>query len=250
MLAVHLFGAEVTQLVVYVALRRNIRVAWELCVYDTRVVRGWQGELEWSDTAERRQKGASLMSTTTPRLQRPNTNDRDGWCAYWQALDQPWRAEPEIDTNRQKYLEGCLAIVPDSAQQRCPFKDVVLSRADVEWLLSTCGKEKKPVDLRASLLQEGNFSGLPLEGASLIWAHLEGADLSGAHLEGADLSGAFFTGATDLSGIVLGNQQVGFASLAGVRWGEVDLSVVDWTQVNVLGGQSAASGGLAGTRAK
>ncbi len=219
MLAVHLFGAEVTQLVVYVALRRNIRVAWELCVYDTRVVRGWQGELEWSDTAERRQKGASLMSTTTPRLQRPNTNDRDGWCAYWQALDQPWRAEPEIDTNRQKYLEGCLAIVPDSAQQRCPFKDVVLSRADVEWLLSTCGKEKKPVDLRASLLQEGNFSGLPLEGA----------DLSGAHLEGADLSGAFFTGATDLSGIVLGNQQV----------------VSDSSE-----GQSAASGGLAGTRAK
>src|SRR5207302_7854378 len=37
-----------------------------------------------------------------------------------------------------------------------------------------------------------------------------------------------------------GNKQVGIASLAGVRWGDVDLSLVDWTQVNVLGDEQQA----------
>jgi uncharacterized protein YjbI with pentapeptide repeats len=242
------------------------------------VVTRWQDELEWSDTAERGQKGASLMSTTTTPPQRPNANNPDAWCAYWKALDQSWRTEPEIDANRQIYLMECLTIVPDPRQGRYPFKNVALSRADVEWLLAT--HIENSVNLWVSNLQKVDLSGLPLEravligahleranlfeahleGASLIWAHLERADLIAAHLEradlrnahlegatlfeshleGADLRGAFFTSATDLTGIVPGNTQVGFASLAGVRWGEVDLSVVDWTQVNVLGDEQQA----------
>jgi uncharacterized protein YjbI with pentapeptide repeats len=258
------------------------------------------------------------MSTTTTPPQRPNANNPDAWCAYWKALDQSWRTEPEIDANRQIYLMECLTIVPDPRQGRYPFKNVALSRADVEWLLAT--HIENSVNLWVSNLQKVDLSGLPLEravligahleranlfeahleGASLIWAHLERADLIAAHLEGAnltdahleradltgahleganlrnahleradliaahleradlrnahlegatlfeshlegaDLRGAFFTSATDLTGIVPGNTQVGFASLAGVRWGEVDLSVVDWTQVNVLGDEQQA----------
>ena len=180
------------------------------------------------------------MSTTTTPPQRPNTNNPDAWRTYWKAQDQPWRTEPEIDGSRQKYLKECLALVPDPQQGRYPFKDVTLSRADVEWLLAIRGDEWRPIDLRASVLQVVNLSGLPLARDNFSEAHLEGANLSGAHLEGADLSDAFFTGTTNLRGIVFGNKQVGFVSLAGVHWGEVDLSVVDWTHVNVLGDEQQA----------
>jgi uncharacterized protein YjbI with pentapeptide repeats len=351
------------------------------------------------------------MHTSTTPPQRPNANDRYGWSAYWKALDQPWRTEPEIDADRQNYLKKCLAIVPDPIEEQYPFKDIVLSRADVEWLLATRGDESKPINLRACILQKVSLSGLPLEGANLIdahledaylygvhleganlsgvrlemarldnahleganlsgvrpettllrkapprWAnlsgvrpetafigeeahlegaqlieahlegarlvgahleeaylqrahlegaelalvhlegatlweahlegaflvqahlegaklnmvyleganlaaaHLEGAELDGAHLEkaylfqthleganlrethleGANLHGAFFSGATNLDGIVLGNKQAGFASLAGVRWNEVDLSEVDWTSVSMLGDEQLA----------
>jgi hypothetical protein len=200
------------------------------------------------------------MSTTTTPPQRPNANNPDAWRTYWKSLDQSWRTEPEIDANRQKYLKECLTIVPDYKQGRYPFKDVALSRADVEWLLATHRDERGSVDLRASDLREVNLSGLVLrraelrrahleraelrrahlEGAYLRRAHLEGAYLRRAHLEGASLADAFLTSATDLWEIVLGNKQVGFVSLAGVHWGEVDLSVVDWTQVNVLGDEQQA----------
>ena len=38
-------------------------------------------------------------------IQRPTTNDSEAWKAYWEAKDQPWRTKPEIDPERQKYLD-------------------------------------------------------------------------------------------------------------------------------------------------
>ena len=60
------------------------------------------------------------MQTSTTPPQRPNANDRYGWSAYWKALDQPWRTEPEIDADRQNYLKKCLAIVPDPIEEQYP----------------------------------------------------------------------------------------------------------------------------------
>src|SRR6266566_2503616 len=158
-------------------------------------------------------------------LQRPTTNDPDAWKAYWKAQGWHWRTEPEIDTERQKYLAERRAIVPDIEQGIYPFKDIKLSRADVEWLLATHEDERGPVDwsderqrdrigldLRGAILQEVDLRGLPLaricggqtfdeymmnmvghRSAAVI--HLEGADLSDAYLEGAYLSYAHLEGA-------------------------------------------------------
>ncbi len=98
----------------------------------------------------------------------------------------------------------------------------------------------KGADLREAHLEGAHFRGVHLEGAILRGAHLEGASLRNAHLEGSDLRGAFFTNATNLAGIFLGNEKFGFASLRGVRWGDVELSVVDWTQVKILGDERQA----------
>ena len=281
------------------------------------------------------------LSKLLPSLERPNTNDRRAWHAYWEVQDQPWRTESEIDIERQQYLDAHLA-VEEREWERYPFKDIVLDRADVEWLLANYGERgsaeqgSQPLqrrygldlrgvdlrkvdlhglpltgvdlynahmegtDLRVAYLERANLSaaylqeaylynahledaylgeshleradlrtahlegadlseaylegadlseahlertdlnGAHLEGAGLRATHLEGTDLSRAHLEGSNLSGAFFTSVTNLRGVLLGNEESGFVLLAGVRWCDVDLSVVDWTQMNILGDEHQA----------
>ncbi len=152
-------------------------------------------------------------------IQRPMTNDPTEWISYWQAIGQSWRTEPEIDTVRQNYLAQHRAIVPNITKGIYPFKDIKLSRADVEWLLATHEngygpvdwtegglRQRQGLDLRAADLRNENLSKLPLTGmcGSLVWeewlsstpeqreeavTHFEDAGLSFAHLERAVLRG-------------------------------------------------------------
>jgi hypothetical protein len=61
-----------------------------------------------------------------------STNDIEAQKAYWGAHGQSWRTEPEIDVERQKYLEEHRAIEPKFPKGLYPFKGIKLSRADVE----------------------------------------------------------------------------------------------------------------------
>jgi len=118
--------------------------------------------------------------------------------------------------------------------------------------------------LQLACLQGAKLRNAHLEGADLRSAHLEGADLSDAHLEGkymnvndlervrkskgdfpeilppADLRGAYFDSATDLSNAVLGNKEGGFVTMADVHLQGVDLSVLDWAPVTMLGDERLA----------
>jgi uncharacterized protein YjbI with pentapeptide repeats len=152
----------------------------------------------------------------------------DSWPTYWTAHDMPWRTEPVIEGPRQRYLSERRAIQPDVERGIYPFKDVNLTRADVEWLLATheSGGMRGPVDwsderqrtrdgldLRGALLPHADLSALPLarllgglrgkaretatdaqRGAAAI--HLERSILYDAHLEDAVLSHAHLEGAT------------------------------------------------------
>jgi uncharacterized protein YjbI with pentapeptide repeats len=95
-------------------------------------------------------------------------------------------------------------------------------------------------DLRRAYLEEADLFGARLEGTNLDGAHLEGANLQDAHLEGASFRGAFFDTTTNLKNVTLGNEKMGFASLADVHWGDVNLSVIDWAQVKMLGEERLA----------
>src|SRR5258708_32390975 len=137
-----------------------------------------------------------------------------------------WRTEPEIDTKRQKFLTERLAIIPDIQRGIYPFKDVKLTRADIEWLLITHEGGHGPVDwsdvqqksrigldLRGADLRRIDLRNLPLarmrsgltrdewnlttlEQRYMAGVHLQGANLSEAHLEGAVLQGAHLDGTT------------------------------------------------------
>lgn len=268
----------------------------------------------------------------TPQL--PATEDRKAWKAYWQAQGQPWRTEPEVDSERQRHLTERRAIVPDIVKGMYPFKDIKLGRADVEWLLATHenglgpvdwsdenqrervgldlrGADLRYVDLRSlplarihlgvpwrttnsewleeallfqslprTYLARANFNEAHLEGANLsrtfledahfVLAHLENANLSGAHLEGTrlidthlqkanltgahlekailsrthleyvTLRGAYFDNATLLEDITLGEAKGCFVSIADLHWGDVNLSSVNWSRMQILGDEEEA----------
>lgn len=101
-------------------------------------------------------------------------------------------------------------------------------------------------------LERANLSGADLTRASLRSAHLEGANLLYACLEGVVLQNANLAGnsttlrpanlqhtimnhETNLQEIILGSNNYGFATVADVSWGDVNLAVVNWSQVDMLG---------------
>jgi hypothetical protein len=230
-------------------------------------------------------------SQSSIQPQRPPAEDHDVWHGYWQALNQPWRTEPEIEEERKMELAHHRdTIIPNIQKGIYPFKDIEhkLTRADIEWLLATHENGRGPVnwgdenqrewiglDLRGADLCGVDLSGLPLArvsgglsgimsktieqrnaaaiqlvGANLREAHLEGANLRDAHLEGAylryanlagaNLCGAYFDRVTDMYGTILGDEKLGFASLADLQWGNVNLSVIDWAGVKELGDERDA----------
>ena len=250
-------------------------------------------------------------------------NDREAWQAHWGAQGQPWRTEPEIDAKRQAFLAKRRALEPDARQGLYPFKDVVLNRADIEWLLATHEDGRGPVDwsdesqrtrqgldlrgadlrredlqnlplarlqgnvawldspdltleqrtMAAVLLTGADLKGAHLEGAELGYAQMERADLRLAHLEHASLGGANMEGAflrkanmegarlmgthldnailwtarmvgtrlrnahlegATLDGVVLANEDGIGPQMADIRWGDVNIAVVDWSQIRML----------------
>src|SRR5947207_10207525 len=100
-----------------------------------------------------------------PPLPLPANDDKEGWEVYWKAQGQPWRTEPEIDAERQTYLAERRMITPAIEQGSYPFKDIRLSRADIEWLLATHDNGRGPVDWNDANMWRRK--GLDLRGADL-----------------------------------------------------------------------------------
>src|SRR5258708_22928254 len=122
---------------------------------------------------------------------------------YWERQGQPWRTQPEIDAERQKYLEQRRHRLFKENKFIDPLMDIQLSRADIEWLLATHEHGRGPLDwndveqrqrkglhLHKADLRKVDLSNLPLANADLGDAHLEGATLNSAHLENANLARA------------------------------------------------------------
>ena len=140
-------------------------------------------------------------------LRPPTKNDKEAWKAYWKAHGQMWRTEPEIYTERQKYLDKQQNIIPDVEQGIYPFKDVRLSRADVEWLLAThenglgpidwsdnSQRDRSGLDLRGADLSKVNLSGLPLARTcwGSIWRRRSNETEEQRRIAGACLEGKLF----------------------------------------------------------
>jgi len=176
-----------------------------------------------------------MTDTETKTVPKPTSRSRAAWTPYWQAQGQPWRTEPEIDAARQAEMAEHLHTRLDIKRGQYPFRDVTLTRADIEWLLATHENGRGPVfiqdlgrsdrwglDLRGADLRGLDLHRLPLartrfaltatewlsatpeqrewaaahlEGANLFKARLERIHGIQAHFEGADLRLAHLEGA-------------------------------------------------------
>lgn len=192
--------------------------------------------------------------------QRPPDNDAKAWLAYWQAKDQPWRTEPEIDLARQSVLYSRRKAGARNAGSEYSFRGMRLSRAEVEWLLATHENGAGPVDWRGENQRVGldlrgvdlsytNLRGLPLtrclgglerkewigwseantEQLSTASVCFKGADLFEARMEGAILTGAMLQEAD------LRLAQLQGADLRHANLQEVNLTGADLTGVNLTG---------------
>jgi uncharacterized protein YjbI with pentapeptide repeats len=182
------------------------------------------------------------VSEKTPS--RPSPDGYASWPAYWQAQGQPWRTEPEINDERQRYLAERRVITPDDRRGVFPFRNeggeseknagIKLTRADVEWLLAThedgrgpvfweqekdkpVGERRKGLDLRGANLYRVNLRGLPL--ARIQGGHDEGNWLTVASSHALRISGIILQGAqleeTSLQGAVLGSADMMRVKLNG-----------------------------------
>ena len=165
-----------------------------------------------SSTKQRRSRKTNTINQENgkqaPATQRPANDDTEAWKVYWKTQGQPWRTEPEIDAERQKYLAERRNIIPDIEKCIYSFKDIKLTRADVEWLLATHENGRGPVDwsdekqrkrigldLRRADLRYMDLSYLPLscllggEYTKDEWLTIAiaSSDIAGIHLEGANL---------------------------------------------------------------
>jgi uncharacterized protein YjbI with pentapeptide repeats len=166
-----------------------------------------EAHLERADLREARLDGADLREA---RLERALLRE-----AYLERADL-----------RGAYLEG--ALLWKAHLERADLRGAYLERAN----------------LSEACLERANLSGARLEGALLWGARLEGANLWEAHLERADLREARLE-ETDLSRVSLASADLTGATLASatgigpalvdVKWGETNLSVVDWSHVQMLG---------------
>ena len=202
-------------------------------------------------------------SAQPPPLPLPTNDDKMGWEVYWKAQGQPWRTEPEIGKERQAYLAERRKIEPSIRWDIYPFKDIKLSRADIEWLLSTHDNNRGPVDwndesqrerwgldltgadlrgeqlnnlplariiagpMKYSLNRQVEFATFHLERVELRAAHLEGAIPTNTHLEGANLTGAH------LEGAILFEARLEGANLASAHLEQAELRAAHLEQANL-----------------
>lgn len=188
-------------------------------------------------------------------------NDAEQWKEHWRTQGLPWRTEPEISKERQEELAQLRSIAVDVIRKVYPFKDIGLSRADIEWLLITHESEgiygpviynderhwkRRGIDIRGAYLAQVNLRDLPLtrmlgavlphevtgERKAVIALNLDKADLTGAHLEEAFLAGSSLKRA-NLTGANLEMASLEGAHLEGANLSEAQMAEVNLTHAHL-----------------
>jgi Pentapeptide repeats (8 copies) len=162
-----------------------------------------------------------------------NFNDRYGPLAF--VIGEPAKG---LDLRGADLRHSDLSRLP-LAQVRCGLRSA-------DWYGSTVEQREaaathlEGADLRKSNLTSAVLRSAHLERADLKYAHLEGTHLQGAHLEGSDLRNVSFNHETNLEEIVLANEVYGCAQIVDINWSGVNLAVINWSNVEMIGDEREA----------
>jgi uncharacterized protein YjbI with pentapeptide repeats len=118
------------------------------------------------------------------------------------------------------------------------MEGVQLERAHLE---EAClrGAQLQNAILRRTHLEEADLGWSQLQQANLVEAHLERASLYGADLEGAVLDGANLEEAQLTRSTLINEKHIG-PQLVDVRWDGVNLALMGWSRVIMLGNEYKA----------
>ncbi len=103
--------------------------------------------------------------------------------------------------------------------------------------------------LMEAQIEGADFGGTHMEGALLMEAQIEGADFSQAQLKGVNFSQAQLKGVNFsqaqlegaiLNEIILADEHGVGPRLVDAQWGNTNLTVVDWSQMSILGDEHEA----------
>jgi len=184
-----------------------------------------RGPIDWNDVKQRKLwgldlRGANLCQVDLRSL--PLTRMRGGLT----------REEWNPTTLEQRHMAGVYLQGADLSEAH--LEGAVLQGAHLEGA-TLRGTHLEEANLFRAYLKDAYLRGAHLEQAKLRGTRMEGAYLLEAHLQGADLRNTFFDSASNLERIILSGKKFGCALLADVHWGSVNLSVVNWVQIRILG---------------
>jgi uncharacterized protein YjbI with pentapeptide repeats len=226
-------------------------VEWLLATHE-----GGRGPVRWEDEKDKTRdeqrwgldlRGADLRAARLGRL--PLASLRAGlmYAEAFGITDEPHSVPPE-----QREWAAAHLVTPEQrewAAAHLEAASLTAARLEGAALLEA---HLEGASLLEAHLERSSLIGAHLAGVNLRRAHLDGTNLRGAHLEGkcltseqlpqvrpgaptcpdelapADLRGAYFSPATYLGWATFGDDEHGFVAVAGVRWGGVDLSRVQW----------------------
>ncbi len=182
-------------------------VEWLLATHENK-----RGPVDWSDESQRKRMGLDLRAAN---LSKTNLTSLP-LARLYAGLTKEERSPEDVDRQQRNiaaaHLEG-------TNLRGAHLEGAYLARTHME-----------DANLENTYLEESDLSG----------AHLEGATLRKAHLEGAYLSRAFFSIASNLNYIILSNKKLGCVSVDNVNWNGVNLGLVEWGDVDILGDERRA----------
>ena len=186
-----------------------------------------RGPVDWEDESQRERDGLDLRGADLHGI------DLHGLPLARTLGAASWHDDPTI-TQEQRRRASISFVEAD-------LKGTHFEGARLGWA------QMQQADLRYAFLQQASLSGVRLDGAYLLYANLEGALLMGTHLDEAFLWRANLSGTSLRTAHMEGAQltEVQFCRegdalkvgphLADVRWGAVNLAVVNWSEMHMLG---------------
>ncbi len=191
---------------------------------------GGRGPVDWNDLQQRSRIGLDLRGADLQRVDLRNlplARMRSGL----------GREEWNLTTLEQRSMAGVHLQGADLSQAH--LEGAVLQGAHLDGA-TLRGTYLEEANLFRAYLKDAYLRGARLENARLRFTRMEGAYLPEAHVQGADLRNAFFDNGTNLERITLRDEKYGCALLADVQWSSVNLSVVNWQHIRILGDETKA----------
>ncbi len=212
----------------------RVDIEWLLATHENGL-----GPVNWNDENQRKREGLDLGGADVR-----NINLRDLPLSCMKGFS--WSKVTDA-TNKQ--IETVVIDLEGANLQNAHLEGAMLMKANLS-RVDAYGVHLEEAQLFGASLEDArlDFSHLEKTGliqaqlgkASLKGTHLEGANIAQANLAGAMLCNVFFDRATQLDDVVLTNKQCGSVRIVDVRWGDVNLAVMKWSQVEILGDEHVA----------